>query len=206
MMLRLWISSFLILVCTLSISAQQGDNKKFHAGVKLGANTSQMTGDGFAGFYKFSVVGGVFANTAFNEKMKMQYEIIYQGKGSHKPAKPDEGIYDSYKIRLNYIEVPVLFQYKIEKFELEIGPGFGFLLGSKEWDQNGLRTGSSNDWRVFELDAMFGVNYFFTDHFFVNARTHHSVTSVVTTTAVTPYGVYGGAWNIVLALTLNYQF
>jgi len=168
-------------------------------------NTSQMTGDGFAGFYKFSVVVGAFANTKVNDKWKFQYELIYQGKGSHKPARPDKGDYQSYKARLNYIEVPLLFQFQMKKFELEFGPGLGFLIGSKEWDQNGRET-TYNNYRTLELDAMLGLNYYVSDHLFVNIRSHHSVTSVVTTTAVTPYGTYGGAWNIVLALTANYQF
>lgn len=199
------IFTFFFTISSFILIGQSSSEKKFHAGFKVGMNTSQMTGDGFSGFYKFSLVAGAFANTRINEKWKFQYELIYQAKGSKKPARPDEGIYDSYKIRLNYIEVPLLFLYKIKKFELEFGPGLGVLIGSKEWDTNGPR-GASNNWRTFELDAMLGLNYYVKDNFFINARTHHSVTSVVTTAVANPYGTYGGAWNIVIALTFNYQF
>ena len=196
--------------CLFTYSQKKGNTdlgKKFHAGIKAGPNTSQMTGDGYAGFYKFNLTAGIFGNSKLGDKSKLQYEIIYQGKGSHDPAVPDEGKYNSYKIRLDYIEVPVLFQYKLNKFEIEAGPGFSFLIGTKEWDQNGERISSPYSWRSFELDAMLGFNYYLVeDRFFVNLRSHHSLTSVVTTTAATPYGTFGGAWNIVLALTLNYQF
>jgi hypothetical protein len=198
----------LLLALGLSIYVFGQDSEKtFNAGLKAGLNTSQMTGDGYTGFYTLSPVVGVFGNSQLNDQLRLQYEILYQNKGSKDPAQPDKGKYNSYKIRLGYVEVPFLFQYELKKFLIEAGPGIGFLVHSKEWDQNGVNKGNSFDWRKFELDAMLGANYFFVeDHFFVNVRAHHSMTSVVSTTAVTPYGTFGGAWNIVLALTLNYQF
>ena len=47
---------------------------------------------------------------------------------SNDPARPDEGKYNSYKISLSYIEIPLLFQYNLHKWEFEIGPGIGVLL------------------------------------------------------------------------------
>jgi hypothetical protein len=200
----------IIFLFSLSLSffaTAQNPDKRFYAGLKAGINTSQMTGDGYSGFYKFSPVLGVFGNTRLKESLKLQYEILYQSKGSHDPARPDEGKYNEYKIRLDYIEVPFLFQYQLNKIEIEAGPGVAFLVNSKEWDMNGVRQVSSFNWRTLELDAMLGVNYYFVnDKFFANIRAHHSITSVITSTAVTPYGTFGGAWNIVLAFTLNYRF
>ena len=90
-------------------------NEGFKAGLKAGINTSQMTGDGYAGFYKFSPVFGAFASHGLSEKMRFQYEIIYQTKGSRDPANPEEGKYTSYKITLGYISVPLLWQYDLKK-------------------------------------------------------------------------------------------
>lgn len=182
---------------------------KFHAGLKTGINTSQITGDEAAGFYKFSLVAGAFANFKFNEKLKFQYELIYQQKGSNNPARPDKGINSSYKIRLNYIEIPLLMQYDLGRFEIEAGPGIGYLIKSREWDQNGERSTQSSayDWRKFELGALLGLNYEIKeDHLFVNFRSHHSITSIVSNANNIPGTQWNGAWNIVLALTLNYQF
>ena len=165
-----------------------------------------MTGDGYAGFYKFSPVFGAFASHGLSEKMRFQYEIIYQTKGSRDPANPEEGKYSSYKITLGYISVPLLWQYDLKKFTLEAGPGLNVLLNSKEENEFGVVPVSNYSWRNFELDAMLGANYSFNDHLFVNARTHHSVTSIVSTTAITPYGRFGGAWNIVIEMTFNYRF
>ncbi|MGB0402765.1 MAG: porin family protein [Salibacteraceae bacterium] len=192
-----------------SFSQQSSEESKFHAGLKAGINTSQITGDAASGFYKFSLVAGAFANYRINKKLKFQYELIYQQKGSNNPAKPDKGIYSSYKIRLNYIEIPLLLQYDLNRFEIELGPGIGYLINTKEWDQNGERTTQSSpyDWRKLELDAVLGVNYEIQkEHLFVNFRSHHSVTSIVSNSNQIPGTQWNGAWNIVLALTLNYQF
>jgi hypothetical protein len=204
-MKSLVIFTFFFTTSSFILIGQGSSKNKFHAGLKAGMNTSQMTGDGFSGFYKFSLVAGAFATTKINDKWKFQYELVYQGKGSNKPARPDEGDYESYKINLNYIEVPLLIQYQLKKFEVEFGPGLGVLIGSKEWDKNGALA-KSNNWRTFELDAVLGLNYYVNDNFFINARSHHSVTSIVTTSVANPYRTYGGAWNIVIALTFNYQF
>lgn len=203
---------FTILFCVLLVGAhaQESESKsKFRAGLKAGMNTSQMTGDGYSGFFKFSPVVGVYGNYIINEKSKIQYELIYQQKGSHKPSVPDKGVYDSYKISLDYIELPLLYQYQFNRFEIEAGPGFSVLVNSKISNQFGELPAGTDPftWRSFELDAIIGMNFYFKpEHFFVNFRAHHSVTSVVTTTAVTPYGTFGGAWNIVLAISLNYTF
>ena len=205
-MQRIWVVIILSLLAATSAHSQDTE-RRFHAGLKAGVNTSQMTGDGYSGFYKFSPVLGVFGNSRMSDKLKVQYEILYQSKGSHDPARPDEGKYNEYKIRLDYVEVPIMFQYQLKKVEIEAGPGLAFLVNSKEWDQNGVRQISSFNWRTIELDAMLGVNYYFIpEKFYANLRTHHSITSVISSTAVTPYGTFGGAWNIVIALTVNYQF
>lgn len=191
----------------LNFVEAQENKKQFKAGLKLGANTSQMTGDGYGGFFKFGLVAGVFGKTKLAEKIALQYEIMYQGKGSNKPAEPDKGVYDSYKIRLDYIQVPLMLQYQLDKFEIEAGPAFGYLFNRKEWDQNGVRPEGNFEWRTFELDGIIGVNYYaIPEHLFFNARAHHSITSLVNRRTTTPYGTFGGAWNIVLALSVNYQF
>ncbi len=193
---------------TLGNSQAQDKNKSFHAGVKLGFNTSQIAGDGYGGFYKFSPLFGAFANHQLSDRLKFQYELYYQQKGSHQPARPDKGIYNSYKIRLHYIEIPFLWQYQLKKFELELGPGVGFMFHAQEFDQNGEVKSLTTSWRSFELDAMIGANYYLDakEHLFVNVRFHHSITSVVSSTMVTPAGVYGGAWNFLLAGSINYRF
>lgn len=168
-----------------------------------------MTGDGYSGFYKFGLTGGFFANTVVNDEMKVQYELIYIGKGSNNPAEPDKGIYNSYKIHLNYIQVPVMFKYQLKKFEFEVGPALGVFVSSKEWDQFGERAASASpfDWRPLELDGIIGANYYVVeDKMFFNIRAQHSIFSIVKSTVVTQWGIYGGAWNITLAASFNYQF
>lgn len=182
------------------------EQEGFKAGLKAGLNTTQMTGDGYAGFYKFSPVIGAFASHGIKENLRFQYELVYQNKGSRDPARPDEGKYTSYKISLAYIEIPLMFQYQLKKWEIEAGPGIGVLLNSKEEDEFGVVKVSNYPWRTIELDGIIGANYYLSDKLFVNARAHHSITSIVSSTVINRYGRYGGAWNIGLALSFNYRF
>ncbi|UTW63472.1 PorT family protein [bacterium SCSIO 12741] len=200
----LWVAVFF----AFHWSGSAQNDRSFHAGVKLGINTSQMTGDGYGGFFKFSPIIGGFANHRLNDKLKFQYELYYQQKGSHQPARPDKGFYNSYKIRLHYIEIPFLWQFQLKKFELEAGPGVGFMFHAQEFDSNGEVKNLTTSWRNFELDAMIGANYYMDskERLFVNVRVHHSVTSVVSSTLVTPAGIYGGAWNVVIGASINYRF
>jgi len=98
-------------------------------GLKAGLNVSTLSGDGMkskAGFY-----GGVFANIPVAQDFSVQPEVLYSGMG----AKDD---YDSNtKLNLDYIAVPVMFQYNaLPNLYFEAGPQFSFLVSSKLKDNN----------------------------------------------------------------------
>jgi hypothetical protein len=193
----------LLIYCTGAVMAQE---EGFRAGVKLGVNTSQIDGDGYMGFYKFSPVAGFFASHNVGKHYRFQYEIVYQNKGSRKLPDPDNGIYDSYKIHMQTIGVPVLIQRRWKKWEFELGAGFNMLLSSREENENGTLKNSGFSWSKYELDGMLGAGYIFNDHVSIQARSHRSLSSIVNTTSYTRYGVYGAAYHTVIALTLNYRF
>ena len=106
---------------TFYISAQESSKStEFKAGIKAGINTSQMAGDGYAGFNKINPQAGFFLQKSFKEKGQLQFEIIYIQKGSRFPGDPDNGIFTTYRIQLDYIEAPLLYQYQWRKFLFEI--------------------------------------------------------------------------------------
>jgi len=110
---------------------------RFKVGLKVGISTSQVHGDTYEGFHKFGFDGGATLNAKINEKWKAQFEILFVQKGSKFIGDANKGDLRFYLMQLNYIEVPILFQYEHKKFVLEIGPGVGYLINSKEYDQNG---------------------------------------------------------------------
>lgn len=194
-----------LFVFTSSYLIGQQDNK-FKAGIKAGLNSSQITGDGYAGFNKLNLQGGFLLQKPINETSQLQFEILYIQKGSFDPGDPDNGNYQTYRIHLDYIEVPFLYQYEWDKFTIEIGPGVGVLFNTAEESSAGAVNPSGFKWRSFEIDAMLGANYFFNDNVFANVRIHQSIVSTVSTRIITPYGSFGGAYNIVVGASINYVF
>ncbi|MGC4034886.1 MAG: porin family protein [Chitinophagaceae bacterium] len=102
-------------------------------GVKGGLNLSTFTGNDFnkASFQPSFHIGGL-ANFLINENFMVQPEVMFSGKG----AKADGNPY-----HLNYVNVPVLLQYKTPSgFFLEAGPQIGFLISAKlhssDWKDN----------------------------------------------------------------------
>ncbi len=96
-------------------------------GVKGGVNVANLGGDA-DGDAKVGFYGGVFMNAPIAANFSIQPEVLYSGQGS----KYTESSQD-YKTNLDYINVPVMFQYKATpEFYLEAGPQIGFLVSAKD--------------------------------------------------------------------------
>lgn len=95
-------------------------------GVKGGLTLSKLTNFDDSKV-RPSIFAGGFANIAFNESMSVQPELLYSGQGTKY-----ELLTQTITYRFNYINVPVMFQYRIvPEFYLEAGPQAGFLVSAK---------------------------------------------------------------------------
>ncbi|MDF2435951.1 MAG: hypothetical protein K0Q95_327 [Bacteroidota bacterium] len=191
--------SFLFL--SLNIFCQ----KRFVAGIKAGLSTSQVEGDTYGGFDKAGLAAGITITGKMNEKWTAQMEMIYIQKGSKHNSNPDNGDFSYYYLALNYIEVPVLFQYHHKKFNFEIGPGFGYLINTHEYNENG-DVYMALPFNSYELSASLGISYEILKNISINWRYTNSLA------AVRAFQSGGRTWNNpgqrnnVLAFTLIYQF
>ena len=166
--------------------AQQNE-KRFKAGMSLGAVVSDVNGadarDGDNDFRKIGYTGGIFVNTALNQKNILQFEINYITKGSMTP--PDSNNNGYFKIVLGYIEVPILVRHKInfnikkkpvEKFELEGGLSVGRLVNH---DVIGAANYSIPDFgNLFnstDVSIVGGIDYNFTKNVYLCVRYSNSV-------------------------------
>jgi hypothetical protein len=194
-----------LLIAALSGAVACYGQKRFTVGVKAGISTSQVAGDTYGGFHKVGVDGGIFVTGKLNEKWTAQMEMIFVQKGSKYNGNPDLGDYSFYNLRLNYLEVPVLFQFHQKKFVFELGPSFGYLISSNEYYyQNG--TGfNPHSFHSTEIGAGIGMNYMLSKNLFVNCRYSNSILAIRSYTPVRSLDVPGQR-NNVLAFTLNYQF
>lgn len=141
-------------------------------GIKGGMNVSSISDDGYddtkskVGYY-----GGVFVNIPASESFSIQPEVIYNNLGSEVKL----GNSYSRKLNLNYITVPVMFQYKATpQFYLEAGPEFGFLVSSDSkttWNNSTSTAELDKDnFNNFNMGVGLGAGFDITKNVGINAR------------------------------------
>ena len=141
---------------------------------------SQVAGDTYSGFDKAGLFAGGFVSWDFKKRSAVQLELAYFQKGSRKNPDPENDDYDSYLFRANYVELPILYQFKIDWFTIEAGPSAGFLFGHFE---------EKNEEVIHELDGYnkparvtlqinFGVRFHISAKFGVAFRTNNSLLNI----------------------------
>ena len=191
----------LIFLFFSEVQAQQ----RFKAGLKAGISTSQVAGDTYSGFNKAGLDGGAYVTGKLNEKWTAQFEIIYIQKGSRHNYNPDKGDLTFYFLQLDYIEVPILFQFHQKKFIFELGPGFSYLLKEQEYNETQDLTG----YRPFnknEINLNIGISYALYKNWGINWRYSNSVSSIRGFASGAKVWYNPGERNNVLAFTLTYTF
>lgn len=178
---------------------------RFRAGLKAGIATSQVHGDTYTGFHKFGFDGGATLNAKINEKWKAQFEILFVQKGSKHIGDANKGDFSFYLMHLNYVEVPILFQYQHKKFVFEIGPGIGYLISSKEADNNGDVINGIPFYST-EVSGSIGINYMIYKNFGINWRFTNSISPIRKFASGASTVSNPGQRNNVLAFTLTYTF
>lgn len=167
-----------------SVFAQQ-----FKVGLVGGVVTSQVDGDTYAGYDKAGFMAGGFVTkrVSAESKWSASFEITYIQKGSRKIPHPDKGDYTSYKLNLNYAEVPILLSYDFGltdssgehrmKFSLEGGIAVGALVHSFEEDSYGQLKGGT-PFQKADFSTILGLNYHLSEHIGFNARYQYSILPV----------------------------
>lgn len=196
-------------------------------GVKAGMNVSSLSKDSNLSDQK-SKIGfnaGVFMNAPLSENFSIQPEVLYSQYGSKVDGTSTSTIgattitdKSSYSVNLDYITVPVMFQYKlVPSFYLEAGPEFGFLVGAKTKGDNTITTttgGTSttltstgttdikDGTATFNFGAGIGAGYNITENIGINARYVAGFTDVAQDR---PSGS-DSVKNNVFQVGLNYKF
>ncbi len=196
---------FIILFIFFTIAFVAQAQNKFRAGLKAGISTSQVEGDTYGGFDKFGFDGGGTLNAKLNEKWAAQFEILFIQKGSKHIGDANKGDLSFYLMQLNYVEVPLLLQYKQKKFTFEIGPGIGYLISSKEYDQNG-EVINAVPFHTTEVSASIGINYQIYKNLGMTWRYTNSMLPIRQYASGASFWFNPGQRNNVIAFTLTYTF
>ncbi len=197
---------FLFLFC-FSLFCSNAQEHRFSAGITAGLSSSQISGDELAGFNKTGFTGGLLLRTTFTKNWTTQFEMLFIQKGSKEAARMDSitGEYSYYRLQLNYLEVPVLLQYRIKKVFFEAGPGIGYLINYREEDKTGDIT-NRRPFNKFEISFNFGFGVCIKDHFGIGIRYSNSINSVRDHLSQAKRWYNPGQQNTALQLALSYTF
>lgn len=99
--------------------------QSFNLGIKGGLNLYTIGGDNDGSYdYKPSFHIGLLGHIHMSDNFALQPELVFSAQGAKYGGDQ--------KLDLNYINVPVLFQYMFDNgFRLEAGPQVGFLVSAE---------------------------------------------------------------------------
>ncbi len=163
-------------------------------GIKGGMNVSSLSND--AGLEdsssKIGFNAGVFLNAPLAANFSIQPEVLYNNLGSKVTLTDFDINNDNYTAEyarhLDYISVPVMFQYNATpSFYLEAGPQFSFLLDARD-KYKSTKNGSTTDsdtrdlnkdaFNTFDFGLGLGAGYWITPKLGINARYNAGFTDI----------------------------
>ncbi len=144
----------------------------------LGNENGDVSSKSKVGFY-----GGLFANFPVAANFSIQPEVLYNNVGTKITGNDEVGNEGSLRLNLDYISVPVMFQYNATPaFYLEAGPQFGLLVNSNlKAEVNGdteTQDLDTDNFNTFDVGVGLGAGYWITPKFGINARYVAGVTDI----------------------------
>jgi hypothetical protein len=141
-------------------------------GLKVGVNFANVEDDANSnteartGWH----LGGL-AHIHVNKQFAIQPELMYSTQGAEYPGS-------GYKLKLNYVNVPILGQYMFgDGFRLQTGPQFGLLTGS-EIKSGDTETDIDDGLNTFDFAWTFGAGYLSRSRLGVDVRYNLGLTNV----------------------------
>lgn len=176
----------------------------FNGGILAGLAMTEISGDRLSGPNKAGVYVGGYVNRYLTDRSSFQMELDFIQKGSR--MNPDSANnYQSYLLRLSYIELPVHYKYDFhEKATLEAGLSYGVLIHSFE-ESNGSTAVSGPDFKSGDLSFNFGAYYTLWERMRVNVRYSNSILAVRPHNSGQSYRWNNGQYNEVLSITFHYE-
>lgn len=147
---KVFLPLFAILFVSSTVMAQ------FHIGIKGGANIVKIDGKSFKDQFKYGYHLGGFAEIGLGEKFGIQPEVLFNQytttvDSNYKSVYQNVFNSDQSTVKLNYLSIPVLLNYKLlgNFLVLQAGPQVGILMDqSKTLLQNGGKAFSDGDFSM----------------------------------------------------------
>lgn len=143
-----FIGLFALIMLTANLEAQH-----VNIGIKGGLNVYTLNNDNDADAdFKAGFHAGLLGHIHIKDQFALQPELVFSVQGAGNPNN------DSY-LNLNYINIPVLFQYMFDNgFRLQAGPQLGLLLSAKLKDGDST-TDRKDNYKSIDLGLGLGASY-----------------------------------------------
>lgn len=135
-------SKFLFLFAAILLSNAM--MAQFHLGIKAGANITKVEGESFKNQFRYGYHLGGFAEVRMGNKFVLQPEVLFNQYATRLDSNYKNVYEDVFggnsNIKLNYLSIPIVINYKLigSFLSLQAGPQFGVLIDqSKTVLQNG---------------------------------------------------------------------
>lgn len=148
-------NKFLLIFSFIILTTQFTKAQSFLGALAFGGNLTQVDGDEVYGFKKIGFNIGVASFLPIKERFFISMEVAFSQKGAYQKypwdAIPGNGL-PYYNLRLNYVEIPLLFHFEDKQFAM-IGTGFSFnrLVGLKEIEW-GIQTATGSRSGVYSIN------------------------------------------------------
>ena len=119
------------LFCVTKFTVAQG----LHFGLKAGANLQKINGVPFKDKFAFGYQAGAFAAIGITSKFGIQPEVLFSSANSDTATQFSTvyGFKKADKIKLNYLDIPVLLNLKVAQFiTIQAGPQFSMMFNKNE--------------------------------------------------------------------------
>ncbi len=140
---------FFLFSAIFSLSIFYTSAQSFHFGIKAGADIHKISGETFSNEFNLGYHAGVFAQIGLKKNISLQPEFILSDINSRTATNFREvyGFKDINKIKLQYLNIPILLNVKLAPFlTLQAGPQFGILIDkTKSIVENGKEDFKNGD-------------------------------------------------------------
>ncbi len=195
----------LFLVSTALLSPRSVFAQRVFGGITAGVNASQVAGDVASGYDKAGIHAGLFAYTHLSEQSVFMMELVYSQKGARMNPTERNG-YNSYLLRLNYIDVPFVYKYLYnDRLSFEGGLSYGYLLHNYEEANFSTNVGDAGFHR-HAVNILVGIQYRFSEQWAASLRSTNSLYQVRDHVSGAKRFFNRGQYNDVLTFSFQYYF
>lgn len=182
------------LLVLLFIAEMSNSQRMFQGFAEVGMTTSQISGDGFYGFGQFGGYAGLGLRSPLSEKWTISGRLALNQKGARKYQNAD---FTTYRLRVNYVEIPLLLHYSFQQWVLGSGLGVNYRINHRERSMFGDITPE----RIFkqaEFSFHFMIEYALNENFHLGIGYQNSLLPVrdhASTQVFPPNNFFLGDWH-----------